>query len=179
MSTEDATQPGGRLAYVGLSGGFGTLTLGQIWSATYNSFGAITDNSTFLGDSETSYRNGSSVSYAVSVENISIQVDAIMNNGWGAKSTAADTNTDDGVDTKAVAEDDNVDQMEVGVSMGLGENGKIAFAHKSYDTSEDRKTKSNWIAGQYTIGGMTAYLGVGQTKTETDKVLDRDASSTS
>ena len=38
---------GGRLAYVGLSGGFGTLTIGQIWSASYNSVGAITDNSIF------------------------------------------------------------------------------------------------------------------------------------
>ena len=76
---------GGRLSYVGLSGGFGTLTIGQVWSASYNSFGAITDNSGFLGDSETSYRNGNAVSYAVSVENISIQVDAIMNQRMGCE----------------------------------------------------------------------------------------------
>ena len=181
MSTEDASQPGGRLAYVGLSGGFGTLTIGQIWSASYNSFGAITDNSTFLGDSETSYRNGNSVSYAVSVENISIQADAIMNNGWGKGSSAAkaavaahggraagDSNVGKhgaALAGAAAPEDDNVDQFELGVSMGLGESAKIAFAHKSYDTGEDAKTKSNWVAGQYTIGSMTAYLGVGQTKT--------------
>ena len=83
VDTTNATQPGGRLSYVGLSGGFGSLTIGQIWSASYNSVGAITDNSVFLGNSETSYRNGSSVSYAVSVENISIQADAIMKNGSG------------------------------------------------------------------------------------------------
>ena len=98
MSTEDATQPGGRLAYVGLSGGFGSLTVGQIWSATYNSFGAITDNSTFLGDSETSYRNGHSVSYAVSVENISIQADVTMNNGDGVWRSDAETPEDKNVD---------------------------------------------------------------------------------
>ncbi len=168
IDASDASQNVGRLSYVGLSGGFGTLTVGQIWSASYNSVGAITDNSTFLGDSETSYRNGHSVSYAVSVESISIQADAIMNNGWGARSIAKDTNTADGVDTNGVAEDKNVDAMEIGVSMGLGEYGKIAFAHKSHDTAEDVKTKSNWIAGQYTIGGMTAYLGFGQEKTEDD-----------
>ena len=67
---------------MGLSGGFGTLTLGHIWAASYNSVGAITDNSNYLGDSETTLRHGSVVSYAVSVEDISIQADAVMNNGW-------------------------------------------------------------------------------------------------
>ena len=136
MSTANASQPGGRLAYVGLTGGFGILTIGQIWSASYNSFGAITDNSTFIGDSETSYRNGHAVSYAVSVENISIQADVIMNNGWGAQNTAAVPATTYGGDdaVAAKAEDDNVDQVELGVSMGLGESAKIALAHKSHDT---------------------------------------------
>ena len=89
VDSTNATQPSGRLSYVGLSGGFGTLTIGQIWSASFNSVGAITDNSTFIGNSETSYRNGSSVSYAVSVENISIQADAIMKNGSGTSGMAA------------------------------------------------------------------------------------------
>ena len=38
-STNDGSQPGGRLAYAGLSGGFGTVTLGQIWNAAYNHVG--------------------------------------------------------------------------------------------------------------------------------------------
>ena len=41
----------------------------------------------------------------------------------------------------------NVDQLELGVSMGLGESGKIAFAHKSHDTAKDRcqnKFKLGW-----------------------------------
>ena len=93
----------GRLSYVGLSGGFGSLTIGRIWSASYNSVGAITDNSNFIGgDSETSYTHGSVVSYAVSVENISIQVDAIMNKGWGARNTGPPA-------TDENAEDQNVD----------------------------------------------------------------------
>ena len=138
---------GGRLAYVGLSGGFGTLTVGQIWSASYNSVGAITDNSFALGaGSSTSYRHGNAVSYAVSVENISIQVDALMNQSGGK--TAGKT----------------VDQAELGVSMGLGENGKIAFAHISHDTNSLMKQNSNFIAGEYTIGSMTAFLGASQSK---------------
>ena len=166
INATNASWGAGRVSYAGLSGGFGTLQFGHNWSATYNSVGAITDNSSYFGDSETSGRHGNMVSYAVSVENISIQADVTMNNGWGAKSTAADTNTMDGVDTAKVSEDDNVDAFELGVSMGLGESGRFAFAHKSHDTAEDVKTNSNWIAGQYTIGSITAYVGFGQTKTE-------------
>ena len=140
--------------------------MGQIWSASYNSFGAITDNSTFLGDAETSYRNGNSVSYAVSVENISIQVDAIMNNGWGARNTGPP-------ETAENAEDQNVDQVELGVSMGLGENGKMAFAHKKHDTKEGDSKKSNFIAAEYSIGGITAYLGYAQHKAKNDEATVR------
>ena len=95
-----------------------------------------------------------------------------MNSGWGGESTAADTNTMDGVDISAVAEDKNVDRLELGVSMGLGESGSIAFAHKSHDIAADTSKKSNWIAGQYTIGGITGYVGFGQSKTERDGFAD-------
>ena len=69
--------------------------------------------------------------------------------------------------------------------MGLGESGKIAFAYKDHDAGTMLKAgsysgpdptdavriKSSWIAGQYTIGSMTAFLGVGRTKiTDTSKV---------
>ena len=40
-----------RLSYVGLSGGFGTLTMGRVWGAEYNSTGAILDASYFHGNS--------------------------------------------------------------------------------------------------------------------------------
>ena len=65
-----------------------------------------------------------------------------------------------------MSEDKNVDEFQIGVSMGLGESGRIGFAHISHDTAVDMKQKSNFIAGQYTIGSMTAYLGVAQHKTE-------------
>ena len=107
--------------------------------------------------SEISYRNGHSVSYAVSVENISIQVNAIMNNGWAARNTGPPATAEN-------VEDQNVDQVELSVSMGLGENGKIAFAHKNHDSKEDVSKKSNFIAGEYSIGGITAYLGYAQHK---------------
>ena len=179
IDTASATLTSGRHSYVGLSGGFGTLSVGQMWNASYNSVGSIFYNTWFLGDSETSYRLGHTVSYAVTVENISIQADAIMNNGWGARSTEESHNHttvavpagSPATPARVVAgtsEDKNVDAYELGVRMGLGENGTIAFAHKAHDTPANMKAKQSWVAGQYTIGNLTAYLGVGQTKTTTD-----------
>ena len=117
FSTEDAGMDGGgRLAHVGLSGGFGTLTLGQIWSASFNATGAITDNSLLWGDSATSYRVGNAVSYSNSVGNASLQIDAIM-----------DSDRDTG---------DAVDQIEFGMSIGLGDIGKVAVGYvESKDTN--------------------------------------------
>ncbi len=101
---------GGRLAYAGLKGGFGTITAGQIWSASYNSVGAITDNSFAYGDSETTYRHGSVVSYANSFGPASVQLDLVMDGGRDSGSK-------------------DIDQVEFGLSVALGDIGKIAIAH--------------------------------------------------
>ena len=86
-----------------------------------------------------------------------MQVDATMNQGEGWSQTPWGTED-------AVAEDKNVDQVELAVSMGLGENGKVAFAHITHDSNLDSKVKTNFIAGEYSIGSMTAYLGFNQKK---------------
>ena len=99
----------GRLANVGLSGGFGNLSLGTIWSASFNGTGAITDNSMLWGNSHTSYTVGNALSYSNSVGNASFQVDAIMD-------SARDTG-------------DAVDQVEFGMSIGLGDIGKLAVSY--------------------------------------------------
>ena len=109
ITTTDASQSGGRLAYAGLSGGFGTLTLGQVWSASYNHAGAITDKSFYLGNSTTSYRHGNALSYAHSTGPVSFQLDLISD---------GDMNTGQGID-----------KTEFGVTVGLGDIGSIALAH--------------------------------------------------
>ena len=109
-SIEASLAGGGRLSFVGLSGGFGTITAGQIWSASYNSVGAITDNSNLWGDSQTSYRVGNAVSYAISTGNMSLQIDAIMDESEGKT-------------------DNNIDQLEFGLAVDIGDIAKVAFAH--------------------------------------------------
>ena len=105
------------MAYAGLSGGFGTLTLGQIWNAGYNHVGAITDTSWFYGNSHTGYRHGSAVSYAMSAGAVSLQLDAILD---GAKDSG-----------------DAVDKLEFGMTVDLGDIGKVGLAYidtKDYTT---------------------------------------------
>ena len=161
---------GGRHHYVGLSGGFGTLTIGQTNSASFNNIAAITDNAYFLGAGSGVTSRTAGVKYSVSVENISIQADAVMNRGDGLSKTPAT------VDAAAVAEDKNIDQVEIGASMALGENGKIAFAHISYDSYLKTKKTQNFVAGQYSIGGMTGYLGLSQTKSSDDTLVGTEMS---
>ncbi len=109
FSTTDGSQPNGRLGYVGLSGGFGTLTLGQIWSASYNHAGVIRDFPNWYTASDTSARVPSALSYSLSNDAFSMQIDAIMDGG---------TNTGSAVD-----------QLEFGMTVNLGEIGKVALAH--------------------------------------------------
>ena len=81
--------PGGRVSYVGLSGGFGTLTAGHLWSASFNNVGVIVDNSIWNGATEVTARTSNTVSYAASAGNASFQVDLSANNGWGEGSVMA------------------------------------------------------------------------------------------
>ena len=138
FSTENAGMDGGgRLAHVGLSGGFGTVTFGQIWSASFNATGAITDNSMLWGDSGTSYRVDNALSYSNSVGNASVQIDAIM-----------DSSRDTG---------EAVDQVEFGMSIGLGDIGKLAFG---YVESKDTNIDDAWVH----VPATAATPGVAQRK---------------
>ncbi len=109
ISTTDGGQPGGRLAYAGLSGGFGTITVGQIWNAAYNHVGVITDKSYYFGDSTTGYRHGNALSYAFASGPVSFQMDLISDGGM---------KTGQGID-----------KTEFGVTVAMGEIGKVAVAH--------------------------------------------------
>ena len=117
ISTTDGGQPGGRLAYAGLTGGFGSITLGQIWSAAYNHAGAITDKSYYFGDSAGTYRHGNALSYAFSSGALGFQLDLI---------------SDGGTDT-----DKAIDKTEFGVTLGLGEVGRVAIAHTNMRDAMD------------------------------------------
>ena len=70
------SDPGGRHSNIALSGGFGTVTLGQNWSASALHYGFAVDGSILNGSfGGASGRNGSTISYASSAGDVSFQID--------------------------------------------------------------------------------------------------------
>ncbi len=172
LDATTAAQTGGRLSYVGLSGGFGTVSVGKVDNASQNHFGGLVDNSNFLGGTEgiASNKVGNTISYAASVGAMSFQVDAIA----------------DRDDAKSKADED-LDSSQVGASLRLGDNAKIGVAYVSHPVMKADMPKKNdkqeWgmehldddnaamIAGTYSIGGMTMHLGYGEREWDTDSKI--------
>ena len=123
----------GRLSNVGLSGGFGSLTMGQIWSASYNSFGAITDNSTVIGNSETTYRHGNVISYAFSNDLMALQADLIYDSPDPMAPEETDTDSPAPIPANVAKNryrnKENLQKTEFGLTVNVGEIGKVAIAH--------------------------------------------------
>ena len=117
--------------YAGLSGGFGNLTLGKQSSAVYNHTGAIRDISNWYGADDLVSRISNALSYSYSAESFSMQVAAIMD---------ADKDTDGAVD-----------QVEFGMTVGLGDFGKVAIGYEKVEDSmadgEVIKGAKLWNAG--------------------------------
>ena len=72
----NGTSGGGRLSNISLSGGFGTVSLGQIWSASAIHYGFAVDPSYNYGVfGGADYRRGNSISYSSSAGDVSFQID--------------------------------------------------------------------------------------------------------
>ena len=163
IDAANAGNPGGRLSYAGLSGGFGTITMGQVWSASYNHIGGSTNHGYSLGGPDTTFRTPSTISYSAAVGDLSFQIDAQANKTGGM--SKKDSNK---------KEDKNIDSSQIGATLQIGENGKVAFAHINHDAAENKKNKKSYLVGEYTVGGMTLHLGMGQHKTSNSTVYDQD-----
>ena len=146
LNTSNASlSGGGRLSYVGLSGGFGTLTMGQIWGASYNNVGALVDNIFNYGYWLGTYRTGNALSYAMSAGAVSLQVDAVMNDG-----------------------DKTIDMALLGTNFDFGA-GKGALSYERDSATKDTKTGA---AVSFGFGPITGFLGgarhkIGDAKQET------------
>ena len=110
----DASQNTNQL-YVGLSGGFGSLTLGKQSGAAYNHSGAIRDISSWHSHGDVGSRISNALSYSYAAESFSMQVAAIMD---------SETDTDGAVD-----------RMEFGMTVGLGDIGKVAIGYEKQEDS--------------------------------------------
>ena len=139
-ATSNNGGPGGRLSYIALSGGFGTITLGQIWSASAIHYGFKVDPSYWNGVfGGASYRQGTSVSYSSSAGDVSFQIDKVTGN--------------DVVDEK----------LEMGASATLGPVG-IGFANWS---NSDDDAGFTGVAVSAGAAGVNLTVGLGSSKNAT------------
>ena len=137
--------------YVGLSGGFGNVTLGKQVGATYNHSGAIRDISNWHSGGDVGSRISNALSYSYAAESFSMQVAAIMD---GEKDT-----------------DGAVDRVEFGMTVGLGDLGKVAIG---YEKTEDAITDKDMKGNAIDVGARGVLSRVaGSTKVSQDKLFWR------
>ncbi len=151
--TTDATLYA-RRANAGLSGGFGTITIGKITSASYNHIGAILDQSQFYGSPETEGAPNSALSYAYSSGAVSFQVDMV-----------SDGATDSG---------GGVDKTDFGLTVGLGEIGKVAFAHTNQKNKMTMSAVTYWADHDNDATNLLAPAEMIQVKAAKSDTVDND-----
>ena len=132
-----------RLGFVGISGGFGSVSVGNQWSAYFNTFGTIVSPTYSLGYFLYSsvaggpFRASNTIKYANSFGPVSLEIDVRLND------------SNEGGD---VAEKINGNGGAIGISVSPTDNFTFALA---YDTEEDDGAPD---ADRFGIG---ATLGLG------------------
>jgi predicted porin len=167
-TSSDREQPGIgdiRLAYVGLSGGFGTVTMGNQWSAYYNSIGTHLSPTYSVGYylyssiGQGPFRASNTIKYANSFGPVNMEIDVRLN--------------DSGEDND-VAEKLNGNGLGLGLSWNVTDAFNLAFAvdqeenNPREDGSDTPDTDRYGIAGKFTFGVFDIIAGY-------QKVEDGDA----
>ena len=149
-----------RLGYVGLSGGFGTVTMGNQWSAYYNSVGTHMSPTYSIGYylyssvADGPFRTSNTIKYANSFGPVNLEVDVRLN---------------DSEEDNDVAEKLNGNGAGIGLSFNPTDNLNIAIA---YDNEENNSlvdedtgavttvddTERSAIAGKFSFGGNYALI---------------------
>ena len=157
---KDDSGPGGRLSYVSLAGGFGTISIGQIWAASGNHYGAAIYPA--AASYEGSYggssgRQGNTVSYASSAGDVSFQIDKVTGTGekvdFGASANLGPVGISYGY-----WKNKNDDASFSGVAVSAGASGvNMAVGLGSQD---DPTTGKSTDTSNITIGGALGDSGV-------------------
>ena len=147
-----------RLGYVGLSGAWGAVTVGNQWSAFYDTVGSYLDPTFTVGYAIYSsvvdgpYRASNTIKYANSFGPAYLEFDVRMAN---ASATA---------DTEKIGGDsgngDDVDGIGLGLNFTVGESFSIAAAVDSEKGAPGEDDTDRWgIAGKFNAAGWWASLG--------------------
>ena len=149
--------PGGRLSHIGLSGGFGTITLGQIWSASGVHYGFKVDPSYWNGVfGGASYRTGNTVSYSSSAGDVSFQIDKATGDSAGLEFGASATLGPVGIGLGYASSDDD-DSGFTGLAVSAGAAGvNLTIGLGSSSDADGAKTKTNVLH----VGGSVGDSGL-------------------
>ena len=107
-----------RLAYVGIKGDWGQLSLGAQWSTMFNVVGTYIDKSNiygglgYWGNGSGPYRNANSVAVSTNIGGFGISADAVMSAGG------------DDIDAGTIGTNINVGAVSMGLAYGDHSNGK-------------------------------------------------------
>ena len=132
-----------RIATVGLSGGFGSVTLGQQWSAYFNTFGTLVSPTYTVGHAAgpNQFRTGNTIQYANAFGPIGLQVDVRLDEG-------------DGTDAKEKG------GTGIGLTLNLIENLTIGVASDSQEKGAGNDDADNFgISAKYNFGPVQIAAG--------------------
>jgi len=156
-----------RLGYVGLSGAWGAVTIGNQWSAYFDTLGTYLDPTYSLGYFLYSsvlggpYRTSNTVKYANSFGPVYVEWDIRMSqNGTGVPGSSG--NADEEVLGRDSGDNDAIDGMGLGLNWTIGESFSIGGAYdrdqKAITVQPDDNTR--WgLAGKWDNGSFYATLG--------------------
>ena len=169
----DASMGDGRVSFVGLSGGFGSISAGHLWSAFYNHIGAVTDTGVgSTNEAGVSYRSSNTVSYAASTGPVSFQFDLTM---APDKAVAAATMDKDSKVPGAV-KGKSVDMAQFGMTLDTG-FATVGLGTQSKDKGDatEKKigsVKANGFAVSFPLAGFNIYASHTTIKDKTDATND-------
>ena len=169
-----------RLAFVGIKGDWGTMSLGAQWSTMFNVVGTYIDKSNiygglgYWGNGSGPYRNANSVYLSTSIGGFSISADTVMSPGTGDDLDAATIGTNINVGGVSMglaygdhANGNNMTGIGASISLagiglsggytdvdnvgsGMGVNAKLAGITLAYEESDSTDDPRIW--GHYAVG---------------------------
>ena len=154
------SDPGGRLSYVDLSGGFGSIRLGQIWSASANHYYFKIDPSHLNGKGGgSSFRNANSISYSSSAGDVSFQIDKVTGDAerveFGATAALGPVGVGVGYWKSGVADDES---SFTGVALSAGAGGvnlTVGLGNSDAPNGDNSNTTILHLAGSVGDSGMS------------------------
>lgn len=163
-----------RLSFVGISGPFGSVSLGQQWSAYFQNLGTHASLNIIKGPGQIGpFRTGNTIQYANSLGPVSLKLDARVDdngesngNGFGGGVTitpmdnftlagAYDSNDTSGTDTGGVA------------AIASFGGVTVTVAHEQSETGDDSETNNTllWLGAGVT-DQLSLTVGYGTSETE-------------